>query len=123
MARIALVIVGLLCPSLAGAQHFMTGNSALALCRSDSLDSYQRTIEEARCMAYVRGLFDASTAFLEAGPLRVGGREWRFCPPDGMVNSQVRDVFIAHLLGHPSDRHLPAGRLFIASMLIAFPCR
>ncbi len=56
--------------------------------------------------------------------LMVGlNRKPLYCRPDGVINSQVIEIFRAYLRKNPATLHLPADAIFVLTLQEAFPCR
>jgi Rap1a immunity proteins len=46
-----------------------------------------------------------------------------YCRPDGVINSQIIQVYQVYLRNNPEKLHMPAETLFVLAMQQAFPCR
>ena len=92
----------LLVPVIANAE-FVTGNKLLKDIQS------RETINLAFAMGYIAGVADANQSI-------------RYCPPEGIVLSQLRDMAEQYLIANASTRNLSADVLIGDMLSTRWPC-
>ena len=92
----------LLVPVMANAE-FVTGNKLLKDIQS------RETINIAFAMGYIAGVADANQSI-------------RYCPPEGIVLSQLRDMTEQYLIVNASSRNLSADLLISDMLKRRWPC-
>jgi hypothetical protein len=89
-----------------------------------------RDTEQAACRFYVLGVVQGASLVDGMAPGEDGARTPRprkqLCPPDGILQSQLVDVFRKSmntlLQAHPEDATTPAQSIVLAAMHTEFPC-
>jgi hypothetical protein len=89
-----------------------TGNSLLSDCKDDNL-----TWSDGFCAGTIKGvvagMYLATTLNSQKVP---------WCARDSVTNGQTRDIVVAWLRAHPSERDLPTPIVIARAMKDAFPC-
>jgi hypothetical protein len=89
-----------------------TGNTLLTDCKNDDV-----TWSDGFCAGTIKGvvagMYLASTLHSQKAP---------WCARDSVTNGQTRDVVVAWLRAHPSERDLPTAIVIARAMKDAFPC-
>lgn len=109
-AALALALMGSAISVPARADDLIeTGNGFLSRCSSERRAADFST---GLCLGYIY-------AFRESGVLL---QQKTYCPPDGVTNGQVWDIFLSYLRSNPRERHLPTVILLSSAMAEAYPC-
>ena len=81
---------------------FVTGNKLFTACRNASVF----------CVEYISGVISRNMA----------DHGTRFCLPQSITDSHVRDVVVLWLDGHPEKRHLAGSFVVLQALKEGFPC-
>jgi hypothetical protein len=114
---VAGALLSMIVPATAG---FYSGNELLTMCRANA--------SEGRCLGYLEAIHDGG----EENAARLNGKTtpvgfaflngYRWCIPNGVASSQLRDVVVKYLKDNPEERQLAAPGQVAAALAKGWPC-